>query len=164
MRIVLMAIMIAFFSFSVQAQLNSQTLLNTKVVNQSGDTLLLADTLKAFENSIILVDYWASWCRPCWKEMPHSEKLKTALKNEKVVFLYLSTDIDHQQWNDALKKLKANGVHFRIIAESKPAIQSTYEIPGIPFYQILGKNQQLIQNNAQWPGSGKLERQIRNNL
>jgi thiol-disulfide isomerase/thioredoxin len=164
MRILLFALFLAFFSLKMHAQLNSETLLKSKVVTQLGDTLLLADTLKAFENNIVLVDYWASWCGPCWREMPYSEKLKLALKTEKVVFLYLSTDLEHQQWKNALKKLNGDGIHFRLIPEFKPAIQSAYAIHGIPFYQILGKRMELLKNNANWPGSGKLEQEIRNNL
>lgn len=38
----------------------------------------------------VLVNYWATWCRPCIAEMPAMENLKKAMAEENYVFLFAS--------------------------------------------------------------------------
>lgn len=45
-----------------------------------------------YGDSAIFVNFWATWCGPCIKEMPSLENLQTALKNEPIVFLYASSE------------------------------------------------------------------------
>ncbi len=149
-----------FYSFGLSAQMSSNAVLTAKAVTLNGDTIMLADTLLAYTDNLILVDYWASWCGPCLREMPHSKEMQKEFAGKKLMFLYLSTDKANREWLKAVKKIKINGIHFRLIAETKSQIQQAYSISGIPFYQVLGKNQELLINAAAWPSSEKLSKQI----
>lgn len=49
----------------------------------SGDTLSLAD----FRGKIVFLNFWASWCPPCRKEMPSMEKLWREYKDDGLVIV-----------------------------------------------------------------------------
>ncbi len=50
-----------------------------------GKTLSLAD----FAGRLVLVNFWATWCAPCRKEMPSLERLQTRL-GDKIAILAIS--------------------------------------------------------------------------
>jgi thiol-disulfide isomerase/thioredoxin len=45
-----------------------------------------------FKGKKLFVNYWATWCLPCLKELPALRRLQDKLKDENFVFLFPSTD------------------------------------------------------------------------
>ena len=48
--------------------------------------------LKPQGDTTLVVNFWASWCRPCVEEMPVIEQVRQEMKNEKLKFLLISLD------------------------------------------------------------------------
>jgi thiol-disulfide isomerase/thioredoxin len=48
--------------------------------------------LADFEGKKVLVNFWATWCRPCIAEMPSLEKAKEILEQENFIFLNISDE------------------------------------------------------------------------
>lgn len=47
--------------------------------------------LNTFDNKVIVINFWATWCPPCVAEMPSLQKLYDQYKDE-VIFLYIAND------------------------------------------------------------------------
>lgn len=48
--------------------------------------------LQNFKGKTLFINFWATWCKPCLKEMPSIERAKQQLENEEVVFLFASNE------------------------------------------------------------------------
>ena len=48
--------------------------------------------LNSFKGNKIIVSYWATWCRPCIKEMPAIIRAQEILKNDNITFLLVSDE------------------------------------------------------------------------
>jgi len=76
-------------------------------------------SLRNFENKVLFINYWATWCNPCLAEMPSMAELYNQYKeNNNIVFLYLSkedadTIIDYIPKNSSLEQLPI----YKIVTE-----------------------------------------------
>ena len=61
--------------------------------------------LKNFAGKYVLVDFWASWCGPCRREMPNVVKLYKECKGKNFEIVGISLDQDEQKWKAAVKEM-----------------------------------------------------------
>lgn len=117
--------------------------------------------LKNSKGRVLYVDFWASWCKPCLKEMPASKALVEKYKG-KVGFVYLSLDDDLNAWRAALKKYDIEKpyltYHFRIGPQSDAAI--LFDVQSIPRYLLIDKRGNFVDRNAKRPSDPELEEDI----
>jgi thiol-disulfide isomerase/thioredoxin len=74
-------------------------------LNEAGYTKLLADQ----KGKVVLVDFWATWCTPCRKEMPLVAKLGAKLKAKGFEVITISSDeLDNEP--AAREFLKGTGI------------------------------------------------------
>lgn len=46
--------------------------------------------LKQMNNKVLVIDLWATWCKPCRKDLPHYEKLISRYKKDPVQFIFIA--------------------------------------------------------------------------
>lgn len=57
---------------------------------------MLAPRLQTQSDTTYIVNFWATWCKPCVAELPHFMDIADTYKNEKVKLLYVSLDFKKQ--------------------------------------------------------------------
>ena len=65
------------------------------------------------ENTIYVVNFWATWCGPCVKELPHFEQLNT--ENKKVKVVLISLDFKNQFESKLLPFLKKKNIKSEVV-------------------------------------------------
>jgi thiol-disulfide isomerase/thioredoxin len=68
----------------------------------------LEKLLGSSENSLLVINFWATWCPPCIKELPHFQKVSEELKSENVRFIFVSLDFPSQIESQLMPFLKKN--------------------------------------------------------
>ena len=64
----------------------SKEALAQKITSQNGKKLSVSEVLKQHEGKILIIDFWASWCRDCILTLPSTKELKE--KNPEIEFVY----------------------------------------------------------------------------
>jgi thiol-disulfide isomerase/thioredoxin len=65
------------------------------------------------KNTVYVVNFWATWCAPCVKELPHFEKLNSENKNIKIVLV--SLDFKNQFESKLLPFLKKKSIKSEVV-------------------------------------------------
>jgi thiol-disulfide isomerase/thioredoxin len=65
------------------------------------------------KNTIYVVNFWATWCGPCVKELPHFEQLNSENKNIKVVLV--SLDFKNQFESKLIPFLKKKSINSEVV-------------------------------------------------
>ena len=127
---------------STLAQPKQTTTVNTK----STDAILIdADgnrvSLSSLKGKVVFVNFWATWCPPCIKEMPSIQALKNKMKGKDVVFLLV--DIDGK-YDKAKAFMDKRNLDLPVFIPGQ-SISSTYLGSSIPTTVIFDKNGNMIQ-------------------
>jgi thiol-disulfide isomerase/thioredoxin len=95
-------------------------------------------TLEDYRGKVVLINFWATWCPPCRREMPALEKLYNALAGEGFAVLAIN------QWEDADHVFAYMGdlnvfPSFPILFDPESRISAEFGVKGLPTSFLLDK-------------------------
>jgi thiol-disulfide isomerase/thioredoxin len=93
-------------------------------------------SLGSLRGQIVLLNFWASWCGPCRKEMPILEQLNRQYRNKGVALVGVNVEPDSAA---ATSWLKATPVSFPILFDVDSKVSKLYQVEGMPNTVILDR-------------------------
>ncbi len=136
----------------------------TNLVNDN--QLTFEEVLSTHKGKVVLVDFWASWCVPCRKEIPFLNKLKSKFSNSEFKIIEISIDLDYSSWVRAskLENLSNEEDSYIIANWKKSNLYKKFKINSIPRYLLFGKDGKIIDENAPRPSEVKLIELIKSSI
>jgi len=120
-----------------------ETVANSLYTELDGSPINLSD----YKGKKILLNYWATWCVPCRKEMPAMLRAQDILEKENYVFLLASDESIEK-----IKKFKANTKYkFHFIKFTGALAQyKIYALPTTFIYNEKGDKVDRIVGAVEW--------------
>ena len=115
----------------------------------------------AFKDKTILIDFWASWCKPCREEFPNFKTIYKKYGNDKFELISISIDDSERSWIKALENEDLPWIN--LIAENgfKSQIALNYNIIRVPTNYLIDANGIIVAKDI---SSKELEIWLKNNL
>lgn len=116
------------------------------------DLILDADgkefRISDFKGKYLFIDFWASWCVYCVKEIPALEKIKDEFADSDIEFIGISLDDNTDNWKKALGKYNLSDNQYIV---SSPDFAEKLRLNSIPRYMIYDRDGKLLTPNAPRP-------------
>jgi thiol-disulfide isomerase/thioredoxin len=109
--------------------------------------------LEKYQGETVFINFWATWCKPCLKEMPSIEKAQHILQNENVVFLLASAETIEEI--GTFRKLNTYPFNYVQIQNSEEL-----SIDGLPTTFIFDKEGKLVFSESgyrKWDDKGNID-------
>ncbi|WP_066628209.1 TlpA disulfide reductase family protein [Labilibacter marinus] len=104
--------------------------------------------LSSLKGNYLLVDFWASWCKPCRAENPNVVKAYGEYASKGFDILSVSLDRDAAAWKKAIGD---DGLTWTQVLDADGSVANSYGVTGIPFTLLLDKEGKIVAKNLRGP-------------
>jgi peroxiredoxin/outer membrane lipoprotein-sorting protein len=117
---------------AVSADFTRREAVDFTLTDLDGRTVNLRD----LRGQVVLLNFWATWCGPCVRELPSIERLHRAFKGKGLVTLGLNTE----EPAVAREFIKRGGYTFATLVDDQRAMTRAYRVSAIPQTLIIDKD------------------------
>jgi peroxiredoxin len=103
--------------------------------------------LSSFRGKYVLVDFWASWCRPCREENPNVVKAFNKYKDKNFTVLGVSLDQSRAPWVKAIEKDKLTWTQVSDLKGWSNEVAAKYNVQSIPQNFLVDPTGKIVAKN-----------------
>ncbi len=104
-------------------------------------------SLYSIKGKVIIIDFWASWCRPCRMENPNMTKLYADFHDKGLEIFGVSLDKDKAAWTKAIADDKLIWKHVSDLKYWQSEAAKLYGVGSIPSMFVLDSEYKIIAKN-----------------
>jgi thiol-disulfide isomerase/thioredoxin len=114
--------------------------------------------LESLSGRVVLVNFWATWCEPCERELPAMERLYKALEGDD--FELVAVAIDDNE-DDVRKYQERYGLTFPILLDLSQSVYAMYQTMGVPESLLIDREGRIVERYVgprDWDSPAYLDR------
>lgn len=110
-------------------------------------------SMEQFKGKTVFINFWATWCKPCIKEMPSIQNAMEILKGENIEFLFASDELIEQIENFK----SSNEYDFNYVRLENPGSLNIMALPTTYIFDPGGKLVFSEMGVRQWDDKSNIE-------
>lgn len=110
--------------------------------------------LETLRGRVVLLHFWATWCKPCEEEMPALDRLRRSLDSQRFALLTVSVDEDRSQVESYRQRL---GLSLPILLDASHDVSHAYQTYRYPESFLLDREGKVV---ARFVGARDWDSQI----
>ncbi len=107
-----------------------------EILTSSGDRL----SLGSLRGRLVVLDFWASWCRPCIAAVPEIKALLR--KHPDIVVVSVSADHEEEPWRAAVERLHMTWPQYH---DSDGKVAHLFDVRAFPTYVVIDGDGAIVQ-------------------
>ena len=106
-------------------------------------------SLSDFKGKYVFIDFWASWCAPCRREIPHlKEVLAYSENSDNLVVLSYSIDSKEKDWLACIKNnnlIHKNWIHISTLKGWNTEAIKLFGVKGVPYTALIDPEGNVVE-------------------
>jgi len=119
----------------------------------SGQQLHLSD----YRGSVVLLDFWATWCDPCREEIPHFVELQNRYRDQGLQIVGVSMDDSPEPVRDFYRQFKMN---YPVVMGNASTGELYGGVLGLPIAFLIGRDGRIYSKHIGATDIAVFEREI----
>lgn len=91
----------------------------------------------AGKGNYVLLDFWASWCKPCMREVPHLKEAYDAYRTKGFEIYAVSLDEEEARWTEAIASNGMSWIHVSDLGGFENGAAAVYGVRSIPSNYLI---------------------------
>jgi len=137
----------------------SKEALAQKLEDKDGKAISINEILKQHKGKILILDFWAGWCRDCLKAFPKAKELEA--KNPNVNFVFLSLERSKEGFLKSLDRFEmADKENYWFSSGWKNDFNNYIDLNWIPRYIVVDQKSAIAKYYAISPDDPDIQKTI----
>lgn len=166
MRQLLIVFMMSVFSIAYSQKIPtvsktefSKEALSQILEDEQGKSTTIQEILNKNKGKILVIDFWAGWCRDCLKALPKVDELEK--NNPDVNFVYLSLERSKEGFNKSLERFdKKEKENYWFSTGWKNSFNNFVELNWIPRFMVIDQQSAIAKYYAISPEDPEIQTTI----
>ena len=100
------------------------------------------ETLSSYRGRVVLLDFWATWCKPCIAVLPKLRRMVADLPAEEFVLLSISVDGNVDLVTEFMEDEPMPWAHWHVGVESE--VTRVLDVSAFPTYILVGREGEIL--------------------
>ena len=100
--------------------------------------------MDAYDDKVILIDFWASWCGPCRRSFPWMNDMHTKYQDDGLVIVAVNVDNDLAAANRFLSDYPAR---FEVQFDPDKSLAREFEVVAMPSSFLIGRDGEVVEQH-----------------
>src|SRR5262249_14753423 len=97
-------------------------------------------SLQELRGNVVLVNFWATWCPPCRKEMPDLEAIYQRFRDRGLVILAISDETEAK----VAPFISTMGITYPVMLDTGRKVNELFQVDGIPKSFVYNRDGKLV--------------------
>ena len=131
-----------------------------KLKDVSGKEHSFKEYVKKGKKNYVLIDFWASWCGPCCREMPNIKEAYDKYHKKGFQIVGVSLDFKADAWKRAIEKYEMTWPQLSDLQGWKSTAASKYDVNSIPYTVLVDGDGKIVATGLRGAALQKKLKQI----
>lgn len=108
-------------------------------------------SLSDYRGKLVYIDFWATWCGPCRRQLPYLMKMKETYEGKPIAIIAISLDDDKNAWENMVRNDNMKGIQLHADKAWLSDAAQKYQVRAIPTFVLIDAEGKIIEYPAPRP-------------